>query len=369
MVLVSVLLPSYNHEKFISETIDSVLAQTFKDFEFIIIDDFSRDRSKEIIKEYKEKDNRIKFLFHNENIGISKTENELLNMAKGKYIAFLNSDDVWDKKKLEKQLKVLESNENLIIWTEGEIIDRNSKPIGTKFTEKYSASRKKKSGNIFEELLYDNFIFFASLMFKKENLGDLRFNEKFNIINDYQLEVALAKKYDYFFISEPLAKYRVHEYNTIYSENQVPIIKEYILIFKLFLEKYSENIPNKIKLYLYQKFIDLSISLANKIEIRSKSYNPFKIDPFRFIYKIKNKNIKNILLKKQKQRIFISLNRFLLKSLKKFIVALSMVIRFKKVSRNLNFWINLTLFLVIMRKNKITQKKGSRFNKIFTYLL
>lgn len=109
---------------------ESVLNQIFKDFEFIIIDDYSSDKSLEIIKKYKEKDERNKIVFHNENKGISKTENELINMANGKYIAFLNSDDVWDKKKLEKHLKVLEMNENFIIWAEGEIIDQNSKPIG-----------------------------------------------------------------------------------------------------------------------------------------------------------------------------------------------------------------------------------------------
>ncbi len=346
MVLVSVLLPSYNHEKFIAETIESVLAQTIKDLEFIIIDDFSSDRSTEIIKKYQEKDDRIKFLVHRENIGISKTENELLNMAKGKYVAFLNSDDVWDKQKIEKQLKVLERDENLIIWTEGEIIDENSKLIGMKFTEKHGASRKKKSGNIFEELLYNNFIFFASLLFKRENLGDLRFNEKLNIINDFQFEVALAENYDYFFISEPLAKYRVHDYNTIFLENKVPIRKEYFFIFKLFLEKYSEKIPKKLKLYIYQKIIDLSISLANKSEIRSKSYNPFKIDPFRFIYNIKQEKIKNILFLRQKRKIYRYLAQIQPKSLKKFILALTIVLRCNKVSRNLNFWINFILFLL-----------------------
>jgi len=347
MVLVSVLIPSYNHEKFISETIESVLNQNFRDLELIIIDDYSSDKSPEIIKKYKEIDDRIKVFFHNENKGISKTENELINLARGKYIAFLNSDDIWREDKLEKQLKVLEENENLIIWTEGEIIDKNSKPIGKKFTQKYNSLRKKMSGNIFEELLHDNIIFFASLMFKRENLGSLRFNEKFNVINDYQLEVALAKNYDYFFISEPLAMYRLHDYNTIYSENRAPIEKEYILISKLFLEKYSEDIPNRIKLHLYKRIINLSISLANEKNIGTNTYNSFKFDPFRFIYNIKNKNLRIISLIYAKRRIYFALNRILSISLKKFIITLSTVIRFKGVSKSLMFWVNLFIFLYI----------------------
>lgn len=108
MALISVLLPSYNHESFLSEAIESVLNQTFRDFEFIIIDDCSSDNSREIIKYYKERDERIKIYFHNENRGIARTQNELIDKAQGKFIAFLNSDDVWNKDKLEKQLKILE---------------------------------------------------------------------------------------------------------------------------------------------------------------------------------------------------------------------------------------------------------------------
>ena len=143
MVLVNVLIPSYNHGKFISETIESVLNQTFKNFEFIIIDDCSIDNSKEKIENYSKHDKKIKFIAHSENKGPSKTLNEAIKIAKGKFIAFLNSDDVWNKDKLEKQLKILKKNENLIIWSEGEIIDENSRDINRKFTKRFSTPKKR----------------------------------------------------------------------------------------------------------------------------------------------------------------------------------------------------------------------------------
>ena len=152
-------MASYNHEKYISETIESVLNQSFKDFELIIVDDFSRDNSRAIIEDYGRKDKRVKAFFHKKNMGIAPTLNDLLSKTSGKYVAYIDSDDVWDPLKLEKQLSILEKNESLVVWCEGEIIDKNSIPTGKKFSELNFAINKKKSGRIFEELLPSNFIF------------------------------------------------------------------------------------------------------------------------------------------------------------------------------------------------------------------
>ena len=156
MPLVSVIMPSYNHERYISEAIESVLNQTFTDFEFIIIDDASKDKSKELIKAYEEQDSRIRAFFHKENKGIARTMNECLEESKGNFIAFFASDDVWVKEKLEKQLEVLNKNEDFIVWSEGELIDAQGNPTGETFTQMHNAFKRIKSGDIFEELLKDN---------------------------------------------------------------------------------------------------------------------------------------------------------------------------------------------------------------------
>ena len=123
MPLVSVLMACYNHERFVSEAIESVLGQTFEDYELIIMDNGSEDGSLQIIKNYNKKDDRIKTIFNAENIGTPKSQNELIESAKGKFICRIDSDDVWVENKLEKQLEVIKQDENLVVWTEAEIID------------------------------------------------------------------------------------------------------------------------------------------------------------------------------------------------------------------------------------------------------
>lgn len=281
MVLVSILLPSYNHEKYLSETIESVLNQTFKDFEFIIIDDYSIDNSREIIKEYKKKDKRIRVNYHNENKGISKTENELLSLASGKFVAFLNSDDVWDHNKLEKQLQIMEKDENLVVWTQGEIIDDKSNYIGRKFTH----PSRKTSGNIFKSLLRGNYILFSSLIFKRENVRNLKFYENLKIISDFPFELALAKKYEYYFIDEPLTKYRIHGTNTINPKNDNKeriLLHDITLVVYHVLNTYNSEISRKLKWKYYSELITANFNYGKRKKafifvVKSIFTNPFKI--------------------------------------------------------------------------------------------
>ena len=216
MPLVSVVMSCYNHERFVSEAIESVLEQTFADFEFIIIDNGSKDSSPKIIKDYSRKDDRIKASFHAENMGIPKTYNELMDNATGKFIARIDSDDVWVKDKLEKQLEVMEQDDNLVVWTEAEIIDAESLFTGQRFTQLYESA--EKNGQIFDELLSGNYVFCSSMMYKRENLDGVRYDENINYINDHKFNLDLAYRYEYYFIPEVLSKYRLHGENTIFSD-------------------------------------------------------------------------------------------------------------------------------------------------------
>ncbi len=135
MPLVSVVMSSYNHEKFVSEAIESVLTQDFEDFELIIVDDASADTSRQIIQKYAAKDTRVRVILHETNRGISKTMNDGIMAAKGKFLTDIASDDVWMEDKLSKTLAVLESDEDLVVWTEAEIIDENGEPVGSTWSE------------------------------------------------------------------------------------------------------------------------------------------------------------------------------------------------------------------------------------------
>ena len=251
MVLVSVIMPSYCHESFISEAIESVLTQSFEDFELIIVDDASKDNSKSIIESYLERDCRINAILHEENLGIPRTLNCGINRARGKFLAFIASDDVWKKSKLEKQLAELSKNEALVVWSEGEIVDAKSKPTGKTFTLMLEASRSKKSGDIFEELfLSGNFIFGSSLMFKREYTKSINFDENLKYFNDYRFVVDLARKYMFHYIPEPLAQYRVHGKNTI-SKDMLEWTKDTIAVNAYFIGKYSVQISEKGRAILF----------------------------------------------------------------------------------------------------------------------
>jgi glycosyltransferase involved in cell wall biosynthesis len=127
--LISVLMPVYNVEQYLRQSIESILLQSFKDFEFIIIDDGSTDNSKNIVSEYANKDSRIKF-FSRENKGIVKTRNELLQLSKAKYFAIMDGDDISSDCRLEEQFKFLTDNpEYLIVGCRDLLIDPDGDPI------------------------------------------------------------------------------------------------------------------------------------------------------------------------------------------------------------------------------------------------
>jgi glycosyltransferase involved in cell wall biosynthesis len=242
MPLVSVIMPSYNHAKYLPEAIESVFGQTFQDFELIIIDDGSEDGSQQIIEDYQDKDDRIRTVMHTENKGISETFNELIEISEGKFLTPIASDDIWVENKLEKQLEIMGKDENLIIWTEGEIIDSKSVSTNNKFTEKYNVV--KKNGCIFEELLGGNFVFGSSMMYKKENLDGIRPDSNLKYLNDHKFFLDLAYKYQFYFIPEPLTKYRVHGKNSIVSD-MGGWYKDFMSIGRCITHEYGDRLTSK----------------------------------------------------------------------------------------------------------------------------
>ncbi len=115
--LISVITPAYNSEQFIGETISSVLQQTYTNWEMMIVDDCSKDRTREIVEEYKKKDSRIKFFVLEENSGSAVARNKAMDEAAGQYFAFLDSDDCWLPEKLEKQLKFMQEKDIAFSYT------------------------------------------------------------------------------------------------------------------------------------------------------------------------------------------------------------------------------------------------------------
>lgn len=272
-------MPSYNHEKFILKAIESVLKQTCDDFELVIIDDASEDNSSKIIQSFDKNNIKIRSFFHEKNRGIAKTVNECIEKAKGKYISFFSSDDVWIKEKLEKQIEILKKDEDLLVWSEGAIIDAQGNFTGELFTQMHSALNRKKSGNIFEELLKNNYICGQSLICKRENLKNIKFDENLKYLNDYKFYVDLAKEYKFCFIPEPLTMYRIHGKNSIFSD-KIEWKKDDIRIRSYFLQKYGDEISSKIKNRILLNISKSYSYIGEREKAKQSVYRAIKYNPF-----------------------------------------------------------------------------------------
>ncbi|MGZ4892055.1 MAG: glycosyltransferase [Halobacteriota archaeon] len=281
---VSVLMKSYNHERFIAEAIESVLRQSFDDFELLIVDDASTDRSHEIIEGYRNEDSRIRTLFHTENLGITPVVNDGIDASKGTFIAQIDSDDVWREDKLQKQMDVLASNENLLVWSEGEIIDRNGRVLCS-FSDFFSSQSHAKSGNIFHELAVRNYIFGSSLAYKRANLGDLRYDERLLYVNDYKFLLELARQYEFYYIPEPLARYRVHGENALVGSGPEADKRrrrgymEEILIRKETLQRYDHELPPTTKAAIYSTLGDIYRRVGERRDALRSFLQAIRYDP------------------------------------------------------------------------------------------
>lgn len=203
--LVSIITPSYNSSKFISSTINSVLEQTYLNWEMIIIDDCSNDNSNEIIGTYCKKDDRIKLIRLNKNVGPAIARNIGIELATGKYIAFLDADDLWLPNKLEKQIQFMEKTDVLLCYSSYYIINENDKII-----DQFIIPLKKIK---YKDLLKRCIIGNLTAVYDAERIGKVMLaNVGHGEHGDYTLWLSILKKIDYGYgINEILAKYRLYK--------------------------------------------------------------------------------------------------------------------------------------------------------------
>jgi len=197
----SVAMSVYNGEEFLKETIASILNQTFANFEFIIIDDGSTDKSKSIIESFN--DQRIK-LISRENKGLTSSLNEGISLSQGEYIARMDADDIAHPQKFEKQIAFLDKNPEICLGgTWAKMIDKNNNEIGDYKTPISSKEIRK-------EVFWHNPFIHSSVMIRKKVLKDLGgYNEKYKTAQDYELWSRLVPKYQTANLPEFLLKYRL----------------------------------------------------------------------------------------------------------------------------------------------------------------
>ena len=200
--LVSIITPCYNSEKFLDECISSVLNQTYQNWEMLIVDDNSSDNSSILINSYSKKDERIKPLYLNDNIGAAMARNKAISKAKGKYLAFLDSDDVWLPKKLEVQTNFMKKNNCSFVFSSYSVISDDEKPNYTISVPETITYKRYLKNTIIGCLT----VMLDKEKFKKIEMPNLRSS------HDMALWLNLLKQEKYAYgIQQKLAIYRDHK--------------------------------------------------------------------------------------------------------------------------------------------------------------
>tara|TARA_A100000164_G_scaffold381454_1_gene433181 strand:- start:35 stop:826 length:792 start_codon:yes stop_codon:yes gene_type:complete len=203
--LVSVIMNCHNGEKYLKKSISSVINQTYKNWEIIFWDNKSTDQSAKIAKSFKDK--RIKYFKSNKFEKLYRTRNLAIKKSKGKYICFLDTDDFWSKNKLNSQINLAEKKNYKIIYTNFLIKNENTK----KSYLPYKTILPK--GNITQNLLDNYCIGILTIMIHRKIFQQNKFNERYDIIGDFDLFLKLSKKHEISAIQRPLATFRVHNKN------------------------------------------------------------------------------------------------------------------------------------------------------------
>ena len=223
---VSIITPCYNGEIYLSETIESVLHQTYQDWEMIIVDDGSRDRSAQIVREYAGKDSRIK-LIQQKNAGSAAARNNGIRHAAGQYIALLDADDLWDPSFLEEQIRFMKEHQAVCVYCSYRRIDQNSAEILRPTVAKPCISSK--------DMLRRNYIGCLSGLYDSQKYGKVFLHEELKSLRDdyaYWIDIVNLEGRAY---GNPriLASYRVLPNST--TGKKVKLIKKQYQFYRAYL--------------------------------------------------------------------------------------------------------------------------------------
>jgi hypothetical protein len=210
---VSICLPSYNHARYLPEAMDSVVAQTYSDFELIVVDDGSRDGSLDILRRYEAANpGQIRVLTHpgHANLGISRTANLALEHARGRYWCGMCSDDAWYPDKLKREVALMERTANLgFVYSRADLMDDESVLLGGRVGVDLSSDR-----NPVASLIMTNAVPALTVMARTECINEVGLVDNSLVYSDWDLWLKILARWDVGYIDRPLAKYRVHSSNS-----------------------------------------------------------------------------------------------------------------------------------------------------------
>ena len=265
--VISVIMPSFNHGRFIDDAMRSVLSQSSSILELIVVDDGSTDSSNEIIRKWVSQDHRIRAIFHSENLGISRTVNDGIDLAKGKYVTFIASDDMFTPQALEKALRAIEKHSTFgAVVFEVRWMDEVNRSIAL-FSNYYAGITGQKVDflrdmeslqreTLFNLLVRAEGLIGLDCLVRKNVLDEhnIRLDERVKYGNDtlFGLELSLACEMTY--IEEPLYLHRIHKdntYNTIKKRNTLNA--DHINCLETILTKFWDYLDEETKHILFDR--------------------------------------------------------------------------------------------------------------------
>lgn len=244
MSKVSILMTTYNRAEFLPKAIDSIVLQSFKDWELIIVDDGSTDNTQKIVNEYLKLGLPIKYVKNNENIGVVKSRNLALSLCVGEYIAVLDSDDIWiDKNKLQKQVEFLDKNNDYVLCGGGaKIVDEKEKEIRE---IKYAQTDEK----IRKKILLSNQFIHSSVMYRKKTADLVGGYGNYGVGEDYDLFLKMGMQGKFTNNSDIFIKY-CRQSSGLTWKNRMYSAKNHLQIIKKYKNKYSNYYLALSKAYL-----------------------------------------------------------------------------------------------------------------------
>lgn len=307
MCLVSVIIPTYNSEKYISCAVDSVLAQNYKELEIIVIDDGSTDKTQTIIKKYS---NNVRYIYQ-KNSGLSNARNKGIKSSKGEFIAILDSDDEWLPKKIELQMEVMRKSASIgIVSCGGYLIDSNGRIEGLVERKNYSSNRL-----LINDLLLKNVVSGGSFALIRKKCFDKvgMFDENLSSAEDWDMWLRIAKYFDIRFVEKPLARIRVRQESMSAPRNvDTMLINELKVIDKFYSDNghmgfapFAKNKAYSLR-YYYASWAYSEIGMINMARnyiVKSILMFPFKISSY------KNSRIKLLIKAFSTSKIFSLLSR------------------------------------------------------------
>ncbi|MFN7093830.1 MAG: glycosyltransferase [Burkholderiales bacterium] len=272
MPKITVMIPSYNHAKFIGEAIQSVLNQSFQDFEVLVVDDCSSDNSVEVIKQFN--DRRINLRVNKENQGANYVVNQMIGLAMGEYLALLNSDDVWEVTKLEKQVKCLDNSPDYAaVFSHAHLIDEESRVIESEIPTGWFCQTNRTRDEVLNYFFkYGNLFIHPSVLIRANIYKEIgQYNELLVLTPDFDMWVRICLKYPVFVLQEKLTYLRMlpNEQNASASsiENTIRFQIEYEHILDNFLHirniaELRRIFPEHAEIFELCKPDDIELALA-----------------------------------------------------------------------------------------------------------